>query len=382
MHLQLQTRTLSALARYLCILIGLSVAVHVSAAPVVTRAGSFSNPCGLTPPTLSPASQTVTVGSGPVSVTATGCSGGIIQYFGSGGVYTVAPGSAITIPSSATGTYVIPALCSKSGCTSDVAEAVVVVVPAGGDPNVNSRPAVVNPIGTLNGTVNVNFTFQVPSTTFSDPQNDQLTLTANGLPPGLTFNGLVINGAPTVAGNFEVTITATDPGGLSTNTIFSFIVEGGPGAPPDLSPTISLPNSNFGASPDNSRNFIVDIAEVSGHPTSSGNVAITVTVPAGFTISFDNSITSIAVSGGSTETVNNPNWTVSSNINNQQLSLLMNGGQFIPASGKSTVGFTVTRTTANAGSVSTININVNDDINTTYDGNNANNIFSRIIQGL
>ncbi|MVM37671.1 hypothetical protein GO730_08780 [Spirosoma sp. HMF3257] len=60
----------------------------------------------------------------------------------------------------------------------------------------------------------------------------------------------------------------------------------------------------------------------------------------------------------------------------------MNAGQFIAANATAKLGFTITRTSANAGSISNITINVNDDIPKTYDNNSLNNIYARIISGL
>ncbi|MVM32521.1 hypothetical protein GO755_20945 [Spirosoma sp. HMF4905] len=381
MRLPLQLHAYSALTRCLGILLGLTIAVSVSAAPVITSAGSFSNPCGLTPPTLSPASATVAVG-GVLSVTATGCAGGIIQYFGSGGVYTVAPGGSISVPTSATGTVVIPAACSKSGCLSDIAEAVITIVPAG-DPNAATRPLVANPIGTQNATVGSNFTFIIPANTFTDPGNNPLTLTAAGLPDGLTLTGSIIMGPPTSAGIYPVTITATNTLGLSINTTFTLIVSpSGPGAPSDLTPTITLPQANFPAS--SSRDFVVTISELNGMPTSAGNVPVTITVPFGYTISYSNAISTINVTDGLTNpvAVDNANWTVTANSGNRQLTLMINSGQSIPGFGKAVLGFTATRTTANAGSASVVTVNVSDDAANTYDSNAANNIYSRVISGL
>ncbi|QDK78659.1 hypothetical protein EXU85_08550 [Spirosoma sp. KCTC 42546] len=383
MRLSLQLHAYSALTRCLGILLGLMIAAQVSAAPIITSAGSFSNPCGLTPPTVSPASATVTVGS-PFSITATGCAGGIIQYFGSNGVYTVAPGGTISVPTSATGTIVIPTACSKSGCLSDIAEAVITVAPAG-DPNAAQRPFVSTPIGTQNATVGSNFTFIIPANTFTDPNNNPLTLTAAGLPDGLTFNGLVITGPPASPGISQVTITATNSLGLAINTTFTIIVSGAAPAQSDLTPTIDLPQANFAAtSPNNSRDFVVEIAELDGFATSTGNVIFTVTAPTGYSISFSNSITSINVSGGLTNpvAVDNTKWSVTNNAQNQQLTLTINGGEAIAGFAKVKIGFTLTRTSANSGSTSNIVVNVNDDATNTYDNNSANNIYSRIISGL
>ncbi|GAB4028899.1 hypothetical protein [Spirosoma gilvum] len=149
---------------------------------------------------------------------------------------------------------------------------------------------------------------------------------------------------------------------------------------PDLSPTLILPDANFPVS--SSRNFVINVFEGSGIATSQGIVAITLTAPAGYNLSFNNSLTSIAVSGGTTTTVNNSQWSVIQNTANQQLTLRMNTGQAVGANATSTLGFTISRTTANSGSVSNVTVNVTDDTSRNYDGNPANNVYARIISGL
>ncbi len=57
----------------------------------------------------------------------------------------------------------------------------------------------------------------------SDP-GDTLTLTATGLPPGLSFNSGVITGTPTSSGSFEITITATDSNGATAEDTFNLTV--------------------------------------------------------------------------------------------------------------------------------------------------------------
>lgn len=149
---------------------------------------------------------------------------------------------------------------------------------------------------------------------------------------------------------------------------------------PDLSPTLVLPEANFPAG--SSRNFVVNIVEAVGLSTSIGNVLITLTAPVGYTLSFDNSLISIDVSGGSTTMLNNAQWSATSNSGNQQLTLQINAGESVGASATSSLGFTITRTSANTGSASNVTVNVADDASKTYDGNTANNVYSRVISGL
>ncbi|MBN3131805.1 beta-propeller fold lactonase family protein [Pectobacterium brasiliense] len=62
------------------------------------------------------------------------------------------------------------------------------------------------------------WSYTLPGTLFTDPENNALTLSINGLPNGLTFDAatLTIGGDPAVSGTFNLTITATDSAGNAT----------------------------------------------------------------------------------------------------------------------------------------------------------------------
>ena len=154
---------------------------------------------------------------------------------------------------------------------------------------------------------------------------------------------------------------------------------------PDLTPIIVLPQANFTATGLNSiRSFIVNVFEVGGQATSSGSVVVTITAPLGFTLDYSDLLTSINVSGGIANpvSVDNTKWSVMSNPSNRQYTLKMKVGELISAFGTATLGFTITRTTANTGSSSNITVNVSDDPTNNYDSNPVNNIYARIITGL
>ncbi|NOS70409.1 MAG: hypothetical protein HOP33_10815 [Verrucomicrobia bacterium] len=88
----------------------------------------------------------------------------------------------------------------------------------------NLKPVVANPIvDPTAGTYGTVFNFQFPANTFTDPDNNPLTYSVSGLPPGVTFVGSTrtFSGTPTQAGVFPVTVKATDngiPSLTATNT--------------------------------------------------------------------------------------------------------------------------------------------------------------------
>ncbi|QKZ13103.1 putative Ig domain-containing protein [Spirosoma sp. KUDC1026] len=92
----------------------------------------------------------------------------------------------------------------------------------------NQAPTVANAIPGQSATVGLPFSYTVPANTFTDPENETLTLTASGLPAGITFTNGTFGGTPTMAGVSSVTVTATDPGNASVSTAFSFTVNPAP----------------------------------------------------------------------------------------------------------------------------------------------------------
>ncbi|MVM37398.1 hypothetical protein GO730_06790 [Spirosoma sp. HMF3257] len=80
--------------------------------------------------------------------------------------------------------------------------------------------------------------------------------------------------------------------------------------------------------------------------------------------------------------VANSQWTVVHSLVDRQLTLRMNSGAFIRASGESSLGFSINRTTANSGSAANLSVNVEDDPTMSYDSNLSNNVYVRIISGL
>ncbi|WP_080059331.1 DUF5689 domain-containing protein [Spirosoma aerolatum] len=194
--------------------------------------------------------------------------------------------------------------------------------------------------------------------------------------------GSPVSATLTAAGVQTFTLLAGQ-GSCTQTTFVSVTATNGP----DISPTITLIQSQFAASaPNNARNFVVNLYEVGYHSTASGQLTITLSVPTGYTLTFDGTLTSTSVLDASNVSndvaVDNTNWDVISSVDGQQITLKMKAGQFLDANTQRNVGFSLTRTTANSGSVSNITVNVANDSGSVYDVNATNNIYARIISGL
>jgi hypothetical protein len=99
-------------------------------------------------------------------------------------------------------------------------------------PPTNTAPTVANAVGPQSATVGSGYTLSVANV-FTDAETpNQLTLSVSGLPAGLSLNGTTISGTPSMSGVSSVTITATDPGSLSTSTQFTLTINPASTAPP------------------------------------------------------------------------------------------------------------------------------------------------------
>ncbi|QKZ15869.1 putative Ig domain-containing protein [Spirosoma sp. KUDC1026] len=102
----------------------------------------------------------------------------------------------------------------------------------GTTPPVNTAPTVANPIAAQSATVGQAYALSLAGV-FTDAQTpNQLTLSASGLPAGLSLSGTTISGTPSVSGVSTITVTATDPGNLSSSTNFVLTVSPAGTTPP------------------------------------------------------------------------------------------------------------------------------------------------------
>ncbi|WP_080056535.1 FG-GAP-like repeat-containing protein [Spirosoma aerolatum] len=188
--------------------------------------------------------------------------------------------------------------------------------------------------------------------------------------------GSAVSASLTASGVQTFTLTGTS-GVCSQSALVSVTALAGP----DLSAIINLPDANFSAGA--KKGLVVGIQEVNG-ASSSGSIVVTITVPVGYSVSFDNTLTSFSVSGGSANpvAVQNSLWHQSNGVAGQQISIAINTGQSVGANSVMNLGFSISRTTANAGSASNITVNIADDSSGSYDVNRLNNVYARIINGL
>ncbi|GAB3999245.1 hypothetical protein GCM10028807_48930 [Spirosoma daeguense] len=89
-------------------------------------------------------------------------------------------------------------------------------------PQPNTAPRVNQPLSNQTAKVGEGFGYSIPQTTFTDNETPHsLVLTVGGLPAGLSFSPPAqIGGVPSMSGVSTITVTATDPQGLSVSTSF------------------------------------------------------------------------------------------------------------------------------------------------------------------
>ena len=91
----------------------------------------------------------------------------------------------------------------------------------------NLKPVVANPmVSPAPITYGAAYNFQFPLNTFSDPDNNQLTYTASGMPAGISFTPATrtFSGTPTQAGAYLVAVAATDNGTPSLSVTNTFTI--------------------------------------------------------------------------------------------------------------------------------------------------------------
>ncbi|VVP21281.1 hypothetical protein PS838_03856 [Pseudomonas fluorescens] len=104
----------------------------------------------------------------------------------------------------------------------------------------NQAPVLATPLLDQNATENTAFSYVVPATSFTDPDNDSLSYTAklangNALPNWLTFDAATrtFSGTPsdTASGTYSIQVTATDASNATVNDSFTLAVQDVPAGP-------------------------------------------------------------------------------------------------------------------------------------------------------
>ncbi|MBD2700192.1 SBBP repeat-containing protein [Spirosoma sp. BT702] len=173
---------------------------------------------------------------------------GFTPPFQIGGIPNVAGVSSVTITA------------TDPGGLTAVATFVLTVV----DPSAtNAPPTLANPVADQVTIQGQPFSLSL-SNTFSDAQTPQtLMLTASGIPAGLTLVGTTLSGTPSVSGTSTISLTATDPGGLSATMTFGMTVL-------PSSATASAPFAITGVSPLTCTQIAANRYDISFNPRYSG----------------------------------------------------------------------------------------------------------------
>src|SRR3546814_3646826 len=104
----------------------------------------------------------------------------------------------------------------------------------------NQAPVLSTPLLDQNATENTPFSYVVPATSFTDPDNDSLSYTAalangSGLPGWLVFDAAsrTFSGTPsdTASGTYSIQVTATDGSNATVSDSFTLAVQDVPAAP-------------------------------------------------------------------------------------------------------------------------------------------------------
>lgn len=121
---------------------------------------------------------------------------------------------------------------------------------------VNDAPVVANLLADRSSAEDTAISFTIPAGTFTDADGDALALTATGVPAWLTFNAATgtFSGTPPqdFNGSVNVTVTATDPGGLSASDTFALTV-----TPVNDAPVVANALADQAVNEDTAVNFTV-----------------------------------------------------------------------------------------------------------------------------
>ncbi|MFD2573863.1 putative Ig domain-containing protein [Spirosoma soli] len=130
-------------------------------------------------------------------------------------------GTTLSGTPSVSGISTVVLTATDPGSLSVSTSFVLTVSPA---PLVNTAPTLVNAISSQTATVGVVYSLNLANTFTDQETPNSLSLSASGLPAGLSLVGTTLSGTPSVSGVSTLTLTATDPGSLSASTSFVLTV--------------------------------------------------------------------------------------------------------------------------------------------------------------
>ncbi|GAB3642951.1 hypothetical protein GCM10027423_35870 [Spirosoma arcticum] len=137
------------------------------------------------------------------------------------------------------GRNIITFLATDNG-TPAATQSFTIAVVVNPPPEGNAPPIFNGPLPDQTGTVGIPFGYALPINAFTDPNNDALSYSVSGLPPGITFGGGTFAGVPTMVGAYTVVITATDPSLLSATGSLLITIGTLPPPPPPPSGPFSI----------------------------------------------------------------------------------------------------------------------------------------------
>ncbi|MBC3789364.1 putative Ig domain-containing protein, partial [Spirosoma utsteinense] len=192
-------------------------------------------------------------------------------------------------------------------------------------PPSNGAPVVSSGVSNQTAMVGQGYTLFIPGGTFTDPDGDALTLSATGLPAGLTFSGSTLTGTPATTGVSTVTLTARDPAGLSASLTFILTVLPATSIPPSTDFAITGVNTvqcEVISAGQRRVSFTPQYGGVSGTPISFSvvNELSLTTAPGPYTLSLytDNPIITLKAQQGSSLASYSYDWLAACNARGRQ----------------------------------------------------------------
>lgn len=168
------------------------------------------------------------IGEGISGVTVTPDSGNFMAVTGVAGAYVIPVAVAGTLNVTISGGGLAAPVTLQATLGPDNVKLDFKVDAGGNNPPPAEAPHITSAL-TANGSVGSQFSYTITATGTAP-----VTLNADPLPNGLTFSGDKITGSPVAAGQYQVTLTATNASGTDTQTLVITVGAAGGGNPPPV----------------------------------------------------------------------------------------------------------------------------------------------------